>query len=244
MGMPITVEIADENATKEAIDKIFDYFKYIDEKFSPFKETSEVTKINKGEIKENKYSSDMKAVFELSEKTRKETNGYFDITDNNGKYNPSGLVKGWAIYNASGLLENMGYENFYVEAGGDIQVKGKNADKLAWKIGIRNPFKREEIVKIVYLDKNEGIATSGTYIRGQHVYNPKKRGQELNEIVSISVIASNIYEADRFATAAFAMQRKGINFIEKLDGFEAYMIGKDGMAVMTSGFDPYTKPNA
>lgn len=241
MGMPITVEIADENATKESIDKIFDYFKYIDEKFSPFKKTSEVTKINKGEIRENEYSSDMKAVFELSEKTRKETNGYFDITDNNGKFNPSGLVKGWAIYNASELLENMGYENFYVDAGGDIQVKGKTEEKSRWKIGIKNPFKQEEIVKIVYLGKNEGIATSGTYIRGQHVYNPKRRGQELNEIVSISVIASNIYEADRFATAAFAMQREGINFIEKLDGFEAYMIDKNGIATMTSRFKKYTQ---
>ena len=48
-----------------------------------------------------------------------------------------------------------------------------------------------------------------------------------------------MYEADRFATAAFAMGDRGINFIEKLDGFEAYMIDKKGMAVQTSSFERY-----
>jgi thiamine biosynthesis lipoprotein len=240
MGMPITVEIIDAGATPVAIEKIFEYFKYVDEKFSPFKKTSEITKINNGEITEKDYSSDMKAVFLLSEKTKKETDGYFDITDNNRKYNPSGLVKGWSIFNAAELLKQMNFKNFYVEAGGDIQVYGKNTQKSGWKIGIRNPFKIEEIVKVVYLSKNEGVATSGTYIRGQHIYNPKNRKQELNEIVSISVIGPDVYEADRFATAAFAMQRNGINFIEKLDGFEAYMIDKKGIATMTSNFQKYT----
>lgn len=245
MGMPISVEIADEGVTKDAINKIFDYFKYIDDKFSPFKDDSEITKINNGLIKEENYSSDMKTVFKLSEETRKKTNGYFDIIDNNGKYNPSGLVKGWAIYKAAELLKNMNYENFYVEAGGDIQVRGKNKQKGAsargpWKIGIRNPFKMSEIVKVVYLDRNQGIATSGTYIRGQHIYNPKNRKEKLDEIVSLSVVGLNIYEADRFATAAFAMQRKGIDFIEKLDRLDAYMIDKNGLATMTSNFERYT----
>ncbi len=36
----------------------------------------------------------MKVIFKLSEKTKKETNGYFDIFYK-GKYDPSGIVKGW-----------------------------------------------------------------------------------------------------------------------------------------------------
>jgi thiamine biosynthesis lipoprotein len=242
MGMPITVEIAGlaaEALARAGVDKAFDYFKYVDEKFSPFKKTSEVSKINSGEVGEKNFSSDMRTIFELAEKTKKETDGYFDITDNKGKCNPSGLVKGWAIYNAAQLLKKMGFENFYVEAGGDIQVYGKNAEKKAWCVGIRNPFKKEEIVKTVYLGDNQGIATSGTYIRGQHIYNPQNRKEKLDEIVSISVIGPNVYEADRFATAVFAMQREGINFIENLNGFEGYMIDKNGIATMTSNFEKY-----
>jgi thiamine biosynthesis lipoprotein len=242
MGMPITIEIVDGRKVKEAIEKVFEYFKYIDEKFSPFKPTSEISKINNKEIPESNWSDDVKQVFQLAGETKKETDGYFDILDNSGKYNPSGIVKGWAIYNASNLLKEMGFHNYYIDAGGDIQVCGRSSEKKSWKIGIRNPLKPNEyeVIKIVYLGNNEGIATSGTYIRGQHIYNPKNRKEEINEIVSISIVGPNIYEADRFATAAFAMQRQGINFIEKLNGFEGYMIDKSGIATMTTNFEKYT----
>ena len=43
-------------------------------------------------------------------------------------------------------------------------------------------------------------------------------------------------EADRFATAAFAMGKDGILFIENLPGFEGYAIDAKGIATMASGF--------
>jgi thiamine biosynthesis lipoprotein len=48
-----------------------------------------------------------------------------------------------------------------------------------------------------------------------------------------------VYEADRFATAAFAMGKRGIQFIEKLVGFEGYMIDVEARATLTSGFERY-----
>jgi len=92
----------------------------------------------------------------------------------------------------------------------------------------------------VYI-RNEGIATSGTYIRGAHIYNPLNPQEQLNEIVSLTVIGPNIYEADRFATAAFAMGKNGIVFIEHLPGFEAYVIDVKGIATSTTGFSKYTQ---
>ncbi len=241
MGMPVTINIVDKTITQADLKKVFDYFKYVDEKFSTFKETSEITAINKGVLEEQDYSKDMKEVFELSEKTKKLTDGYFDIKKPNGSYDPSGLVKGWAIYNAAEILKNLGFKNYYVEAGGDIQVNGKNENGEKWSIGIKDPFDKseEEIIKVVYLE-NEGIATSGTYLRGQHIYNPhNKNATPITDIISLTVIGPNIYEADRFATAAFAMGKEGIHFIENLSGFEGYMIDKDGTATMTSSFEKY-----
>lgn len=238
MGMPITVEICDSFADENIFADVFAYFDYVEKKFSVFKDDSEISLINNGRIKEKDYSPEMKEVFSLSEATKKETEGYFDIKLKNGKYNPSGLVKGWAIYNAAKLLKKRGFNNFYVEAGGDIQVYGKNSDGQDWRVGIRNPFNKEEIIKVVSL-KDVGIATSGTYIRGQHIYNPHEIMRPITEIVSLTVIGPNAYEADRFATAAFAMGEKGIDFIERLAGFEGYMIGKNDIATMTSGFDSF-----
>ena len=249
MGMPITVEIIDPPsqsfgaASKNAIDKIFGYFKYVDEKFSTFKETSEISKINRGEIAEKDFSGDMKIIFDLAEKTKKETNGYFDIVDNNGKYNPSGIVKGWAIYCATQILLKDGFENFYVNAGGDIQFYGKNSERKTWSSGIKNPFNQDEIVKVVYLKSGQGIATSGNYIRGDHIYNPKNRKQIVSEIVSFTIIGPNVLEADRLATAVFAMGKDGISFLENLKQFAGYVIDKNGVASMTSNFEKYIKEN-
>jgi thiamine biosynthesis lipoprotein len=239
MSMPVAVEITDLGAPQASLDKAFDYFRFVDNTFSTYKKNSEISRINRAEATPAAYSDDMRSIFELAEQTKRETRGYFDIQTPNGQIDPSGIVKGWAINNVAELLRSLGHENFYVEAGGDIQTSGKNADDEEWRIGIRNPFDREEIVKVVY-PRGKGIATSGTAVRGEHIYDPHTGKAVATNVVSLTVIGPNVYEADRFATAAFAMADAGIRFIEALDGFEGYAIDKNGVATMTTGFTDYT----
>ena len=149
-------------------------------------------------------------------------------------------MKGWAILNTATLIRAAGYENYFVNAGGDIAMSGKNAEGKEWSVGIRNPFNANEIVKVVY-PRGKGIATSGSYIRGDHIYNPHAPEEKIRDIVSITVIGPDVLEADRFATAAFAMGKSGIDFIENLPGFEGYAIDVTGIATMTSGLAAYTK---
>ncbi len=234
MGMPITLEIVDAAATIEVFAAVFDFFQYVDDKFSTYKDTSEIMQINRHELVPENASADMQTIFALAEQTRKDTFGYFDIR-HRGIIDPSGIVKGWAIHHAAELLQRKGFQNFYVDAGGDIEAVGKNAVGQAWRVGIRNPFNLREIVKVLCVS-NRGVATSGTYIRGQHIYNPKNEGEMIEGVVSLTVIGPNVYEADRFATAAFAMGKNGIAFIEQLQGFEGYQIDGAGIATMTSGF--------
>lgn len=234
MGMPITIEVINKTKTSE-IDKIFAYFRFVDRRYSTYKKTSEISKINNG-LPKSKWSSEMKLVLDLCEQTKQLTYGYFDIT-HNSQLDPSGLVKGWSINNAAKLLYDSGKTDFYIEAGGDIQVYGNQNNGKTWEVGIRNPFNINEIIKVVRL-KNQGIATSGTYIRGQHIYNPFS-DQIIDEVKSLTVIGPNVYEADRFATAAFAMGVQGIGFIENLEGFEGYMVDQNKTATFTSGFKRY-----
>jgi thiamine biosynthesis lipoprotein len=237
MGMPITVEIVDASATAGAFDEVYGYFNYVDQIFSPFKETSEVSRINRGELSFTEACADMQIILELAEQTKHDTNGYFDVW-HNGKFNPSGVVKGWAIDEAAALLYMNGFRNFFVDAGGDVQVQGKNERGQAWTVGICNPFDLSQIVKTVTLD-DRGIATSGSYMRGAHIYNPHHNDDPLDDVVSITVIGPDVLEADRFATTAFAMGRMGVYFIESLPGFEAYQIDRRGQATMTSSFRAY-----
>lgn len=233
MGMTITVAVADGPAAEGAIAAVFSYFNYIDETFSTYKDTSEISRINRGEIEPADYSQDMKTVFDLAEKTKRETDGFFNIETPGRTYDPAGLVKGWSIYNAAKILRQRGMAEFYIDAGGDIQAEGKD-----WDVGIKNPFDQTQLVKAVRI-KNQGLATSGTYVRGQHIYNPHQPGQPITDIVSLTVIGPNVYEADRFATAAFAMGKPGIFFLEKLSGFAGYLIDAQGLATMTRAFEAY-----
>jgi thiamine biosynthesis lipoprotein len=233
MGMPVTVKVAqhEDRKTKKDLEKVFEYFRYVDMEYSPFKETSQVAKLNRGE----EVSKEMTQILRLAQGLKKETKGYFDIKRPDGKIDPSGIVKGWAIKNAAEILRKLGYERFYIDAGGDAEIVGKN-----WAWGIRNPFNVGQIVKVLNLS-DCGIATSGTYERGQHIYDPITKKTEITDIVSLTVIGPDVYEADKFATPAFAIGVKGIELIEKQKGLEGYMIDKRGIATMTSDFGKFVK---
>ena len=61
------------------LDQIFDYFKYLDHTFSTYKLDSEISKLNRKEIKIEDVSEVIKEIFKLSDEYKIKTNGYFDI---------------------------------------------------------------------------------------------------------------------------------------------------------------------
>ena len=93
MGMPVTLEIVDAAANDSALDEVFDYFQSVDDKFSTYKESSEISRLNRGDLKLEDASEDLNLIFELAEQTRRESHGYFDI-HHGGMIDPSGIVKG------------------------------------------------------------------------------------------------------------------------------------------------------
>ncbi len=234
MGMPITVDIVDAWPL-DVIGQVFAYFEGVDARFSTYRQDSEICAYNRREISEDNLSTEMKQVFALARRTHAETDGYFNMVQSDGSVDPSGIVKGWAIFNAAQILKKAGIQNYFIDGGGDIQSSGKNAEGEFWRVGIRSPFALSEIIKVV-APRGQGVATSGSYIRGAHIYNPHMPQQKLSDVVSITVIGPNVLEADRFATAAFAMGTDGVYFIEERPGFEAYQVNAQGIATQTTGF--------
>ncbi len=233
MGMPITIEVVGLRDPK-VLKKVFDYFREVDARFSPYKSDSELSAVNNG-LDPDGWSEDMKLVMRLCEETKQASGGYFDI--NRGGYiDPSGLVKGWSIANAAELLKDSGYNNFYIEAGGDIQAEGLSETNEPWTIGIRSPFDINKIVKVIKTT-GVGVATSGKYLRGDHIYNPLDNYSSPDEVSSLTVMAPNIFEADRFATAAYAMGKVGAVFLSALPGFDVYQIDNQGQALFTPGIE-------
>ena len=219
MGMPIIVEIVDPGATDRDLGDLWTFFTADEAQFRTYREDSELSRINRGLLAVEDASPEMRAMIDRAVRTGEETNGYFDA-GRTGTCDLAGVVKGWAIAEAANRLHATGFHHSCVNAGGDIQTTGLNPDGMPWKIGIRNPRDVTEIVKVVHLS-GEGIATSGTYERGDHIHRPHGSAIENDPVVSLTVIGPDVYEADRFATAAFAMGREGIRFIGGLS--ESYV---------------------
>lgn len=241
MGMPIRIVIARDDVPESVFTDVFNTLEEIDERFSTYKTTSEIEKINRHELSEDEWSVDMKAVFALAEQTKKDTHGFFDIQTPQGTIDPSGVVKGWAIQTVFDQLLHNGEEHVLVDIAGDVATHGKNEQGEEWAIGITNPFNSKEIVKIVY-PRGKGVATSGRYARGAHIYNPLTGEPASGTLESVTIVAPTILQADLLATAVFAMGEQGLRYAEQTEGVEAYAIRSDRTSVMTSGFSALTAP--
>src|ERR1700674_2832653 len=113
MGMPITVEVVGATDS-EIAGQVFDYFETVDRRFSTYRSDSEIEAINQARLALTDCSDEMREVLTLAEQTKRETAGFFDIRKADGTLDPSGIVKGWAIRNASAILTQSGARDFYV----------------------------------------------------------------------------------------------------------------------------------
>lgn len=240
MGTAIVIDMADTTLAAGAIGRAFDHFRDIDSRFSTFKEDSEISRLARGEVVPLECSADVRGVLALCERARATSDGYFDIRYRgaDGALDPSGLVKGWSVEGASQILEAAGARNYCINAGGDVLARGDASPGMPWRIGIRNPWDAQTIAGVVSAH-DLAIATSGTYERGQHVLVPQT-GRPPHGVASMTVIGPSLTWADAWATAAFAMGMRGVDWVAReLDGYEACAISLDRHLLMSAGFEPF-----
>ena len=235
MGMPVTIVVAGENpAAERAVDRAFEDFALLDRTFSPFLTESAVSRINRGELAMSEADALVRRGLELCRHYERATSGYFSAWTRD-RLDPSGLVKGWAIDRASFILDRHGSSDYFIEAGGDVQTRGVNEFAGAWRVGIRHPTRRSEVVRVI-LAADLAVATSGSYEKGDHIVDPHS-GEPARDWLSLTVVGPDILTADVYATAAFAMGEPGLGFIENAPGYEAYAIDRNLVARWTGGFD-------
>lgn len=145
-----------------------------------------------------------------------------------------GVAKGFAIDNAINKLKHSGVTRAMVNGGGDISVISESGES-PWRIGVRSPDKKRELISVIELTKS-AITTSGTYLRD---YNDllNHGGNQATAILSSTVIAQNAMDADPLSTAIYILGvEKGISFIEEKKGVEALIITKDRKVIESSNF--------
>jgi thiamine biosynthesis lipoprotein len=235
MGMPIAVDIRDPGVDPAAFDSAFDWLRFVDATFSTYKDDSEISRLNRGELDPEDVHPNVTEVLRRCEQLREETGGYFDAwAPLPGGVDPSGLVKGWSVDRAARLLEAFGARNYFLNAGGDIRVRGEAEPRRPWRVGIQHPLQRHKVAAVV--EANDlAIATSGEYERGHHIVNPRT-GQPPSGVLSVTVVGPDLATADAYATAAFAMGAAGPRWTARLRGYEAMTILADETVLSTGAF--------
>jgi thiamine biosynthesis lipoprotein len=131
--------------------------------------------------------------------------------------NASSIAKGFACDVIAQLFDSYGINNYMIEIGGEIHVKGYNPNQEYWKIEILKPIDDSsgyvtETQEIITLN-NTSLATSGNY-RNYYIKDGKKYAHTINPItgypaeetiLSATVIYPDCMTADAFATAFMAL---------------------------------------
>jgi thiamine biosynthesis lipoprotein len=233
MGMPIVVDIRDDDVEDGVLSGLFAWFEWVDEKFSTYKAGSEISRIGRGELAPEDAHADVRGVLARCEELRVETVGWFDVLAT-GVLDPSGLVKGWSVDRGAAILDAAGVRNYAINAGGDVRLRGRGVPGPGWRVGIEHPLEHDKVAAIVALGDG-AIATSAEYARGQHVIDPFS-GRPPEGVLSVTITGPDLGAADAYATAAFAMGEAGPAWTARLEGYEALTIMADGRVLSTAGF--------
>jgi len=232
MGTAVSIELADDQPAeqlRDMIGEVCDWLHEVDRRFSTYKAESEVCRLQRGEITLAGCSDDMRHVLDVCADLWRETDGYFDAYAG-GSLDPSGFVKGWSVEVASARLAAAGSTRHYINAGGDIRMRGGNPDGEPWRVGIRHPWEADKVSWVLAVTEG-AVATSGTYERGHHIINPRT-GKPAQGLRSVTVVGPDLSLADAYATAALAMGEAGISWLAKraADGCQSAVITDDGRA--------------
>jgi FAD:protein FMN transferase len=235
MGMPVVVDVRDEDVDENVLKQMFDWLRIADATFSTYREDSEISRMNRGELAVEEAHPDVQEVLDRCEALRIETEGYFDVrAAAAGVIDPSGLVKGWAVDRAASILDESGVRNYAVNVAGDMRLRGRAVPEPCWSVGIQHPLDSNAIAAVV--EANDlAVATSGAYARGDHVVDPHTRRPPVG-VLSVTITGPELATADAYATAAFAMGDAGIHWSARLPGYEAMTILADERVLSTPGF--------
>ncbi|BAC69903.1 thiamine biosynthesis protein [Streptomyces avermitilis] len=228
MGFPVSLRIDDEGDFDAAADAVFAWLREADARFSPFKADSEVSRLDRGELREDALSADLLEVLDLCEHYRAATGGAFDVRLPGRGLDPCAVVKGWSVQRAAELLSAAGARRFCLNAGGDVAAAGG-----PWRVGVRHPEHADKLCTVLELTDG-AVATSARYERGDHIRDGRT-GRPATGLLSLTVVAPTLTEADSVATAAFAMGTEGVEWAAGLDGCEVFAVDAERRVLRTAG---------
>lgn len=149
------------------------------------------------------------------------------------------IAKGYGVDIVGRFFEKNQINNYLVEIGGEIRVRGKKESNEFWTIAIEKPNLdgSQTIQEYVQLN-NQSMATSGNYRKYRisedgtkyvHTINPKTGYAIESNLLSASVISTlDCADVDAYATAFMSMgYEKTVKFLEKHPELKVFLMYLD-----------------
>lgn len=202
----------------EAIADAVAELRAIDVTYSPLRRTSLVSLLRRGEVSPEAYPP-LADIVARCDAMRVATDGWFDAWAVPGGFDPSGLLKGWAMERAAARLRAAGIEDYAVVSGGDLTVRGHAPHGGPWRIAVHDP--QGGNARPTLLRMSEGaIGTSGMAGRRGHVVDPHT-GAAVDQHCCAMVTGPDLAIADAYATALCAAGPGGLCWFPTVDGYRA-----------------------
>lgn len=203
-----------------------------DELFSTWATNSPINRLRRGELSVADCPEEFAEVIRLCSGARDGSGGWFDPWAMPGGFDPTGLVKGWAVERSLAVLVEGGVGAAMVNAGGDIATWGRPRPEEQWRVGIRHPWRKQGLACIIAVDAS--VATSGTYERGLHLFDPHTHEPGIRA-ASATVTGPSLALADAYATALAVGGDEAFDLIDGIDGYAVYLIRPDGSERLGKG---------
>jgi len=151
----------------------------------------------------------------------------------------NGIAQGYSVDVIAAYLQSRGINNYLVELGGELRIKGKKPDNTLPRVGIESPVEdmAEPALMQQVVELTDGaITTSGSYRkffesngkRISHIIDPFTGYSAVTDLISVTVYAPTAIIADGYDNAILMMGLKaGLDFVEKHKDMAAYFIYRD-----------------
>jgi thiamine biosynthesis lipoprotein len=166
------------------------------------------------------------------------------------RFDLGGIAKGAVVDLTADYLTEQGYEDFLIDAGGDILVSGLKQGRTPWRIAIRHPRDSQAVAGVLSFGqkgKRIAVVTSGDYeryfelegVRYHHILDARS-GYPARELVSVTVLAPTCALADALSTAVFVVgPEEGLKLLRRFPDAEGLLVAEreDGLVSWkTDGF--------
>ena len=130
------------------------------------------------------------------------------------------------------MLSQAGLAAYYVQAGGDLYVKGKKPDGSPWRVGVRDPRGPDGSFFARLPVENHAFSTAGDYERSffkdgrryHHIIDPRT-AYPATATRSVTVWAKDAFTADAIDDAVFILgPAKGLALVESIDDCGAVIV--------------------